>query len=104
MFTVNGILWRVYFVEPDNYNLRREDGSLALGCCDLATYSIFVNKMLKIHKLREVVIHEILHAVIYSYNIILTTIEEERVANIISLCGDEIITITDFILNTKGVS
>ena len=38
---INGIDWRVYFVEKDNEKLQRSDGSYTLGSCDNNTNIIY---------------------------------------------------------------
>lgn len=105
MFKINGIHWKIYYTNPDDINLMKPDGTYALGCCDNATQIIYVNKMLDKQKLWDVICHEIVHAVMFSYNIFLTEDEEERLANIITLYAEEILAITNILFNRKkGVS
>ena len=57
--------------------------------------TIFINKNLKEKYFKEVLCHEISHAVLFSYKIGLTYEQEEDVVSIIANYGKEIINITE---------
>lgn len=101
MIKINGIRWRLVKVSPSNPALQTPKGNLALGCCDSTNHTIYIRKDLHDKKLKEVLLHEMTHAVIYSYDIQLTTTEEENIASIISSSGLEIIKLTQQALEQK---
>lgn len=71
----------------------------AFGVCDKRTQTIYIDKTLQPAKVKQVLCHEIVHAVVFSYGIILSYNEEESLAEFISAYGDEIIKTTDIIYN-----
>ena len=71
----------------------------AFGACDKRTQTIYIDKTLQPAKVKQVLCHEIVHAVVFSYGIILSYNEEESLAEFISAYGDEIIKTTDIIYN-----
>lgn len=95
MFTINGETWVIHFVSPNHPKLQRNDGSFAIGSCDDNTKTIYVNDMLNEYMMRKVLCHEITHAAMFSYNILLTSDQEELLADLIATYGDEIIEITN---------
>ena len=99
MFNINGETWRIALVSPDHYQLRRSDGSLALGVCNDDTKTIYLNNMLDPYKMKKVLTHEITHAAMFSYNVDLCPRQEELVAILVDTYGHEIINITDQIYN-----
>lgn len=99
MIKINGIRWRLVKVSPSNPALRMPNDSLALGCCDTDSHTIYIDKKLQDRELKEVLTHEITHAIIYSYGIELTTKEEETIVSIISSHGTEIAKLVQKALN-----
>ena len=90
-FIVNNVLWRVKLVPPQHYMLKRANGTITLGSCDNNIKTIYVNNMLNDFMMKKVLCHEITHAVISSYNIILTDDQEELLADLIATYGIEIV-------------
>lgn len=105
MFTINGEVWRVKIVRPDYPLLQQPNGKFAWGVCDDDYKIICINNELRGWRFKEVLCHELVHAAMFSYNIILDYETEELLANIISKYGHEIINITDtlFIKIRKGI-
>lgn len=95
MFKINGISWDVYFVDPEHPMLLRQDKTFSIGVCDSATRIIYINDTLTSKIFKKVLCHEIVHAAMFSYNVILDIDEEEVIANIIAKYGEEIIKITN---------
>lgn len=95
MFTINGEEWAIHLVSPNHPKLYREDGTLTIGACDDDIKTIYVNDMLNEQLMRKVICHEITHAAMFSYNILLTLDQEELLADLIATYGDEIISITN---------
>lgn len=96
-FFINGECWKVFCVPPNSYRLLNNDGSYSLGCCNDFTKSIYINKDLKQNKSRmyKVLCHEIVHSIIFSYDILLNAYQEEVLANIVATYGKYIINIAN---------
>lgn len=95
MFTINGVSWRILLVPPRHYMLKRNDGVYTLGSCDNNSRTVYINNRLDNYMMRKVLCHEITHAAMFSYNIILTLDQEELLADLIATYGAEIIAVTD---------
>lgn len=96
---VNGVEWSVRLVAPLHPMLLTPWQTHALGVCDKVTQTIYIDKTLQPAQFKQVLCHEIVHAVMFSYGILLSYDEEEMVAEIITEFGDEIIRLTNFIYN-----
>ncbi len=94
MITINGIRWRVRLVSPSHPFLITHKGTLALGCCDKLTKTIYINNAMSARMIKKILCHEIVHAMMFSYNVDLSYQEEEMVADLIATYGDEIISLT----------
>lgn len=97
MIIINGVRWRVRLVPPSHPFLTTHWNTLALGCCDNLTQTIYISNILSRGMVKKVLCHEIVHAAMFSYNVLLTYQEEELVADLISTYGDEIIAATNLI-------
>ncbi len=93
MFEINGKIWHIKFVSPSNKYLLKEDNTYTIGVCDNISKTIYLSSDLRAEKLSKVLIHELVHAIIFSYNIQLEYEKEELIANIISVYGEKIIKI-----------
>lgn len=94
MIVINGVEWQIKFVSPFNSHLYISSKFKALGCCDSYDKIIYISKFLNPIQLKIVLRHELTHAIIYSYDISMTKREEEKVAQVISYYGEEIIDLT----------
>lgn len=99
MFRINGVNWGIYLVSPNHPILLDNHDSFALGVCDKKTQKIYINENLSDYMLKKVLCHEIVHAAMLSYNVILTDEEEELVAWLIASYGAEIIETTNSIFS-----
>ncbi len=95
MIVINGIRWNLLLVSSSNPALQMPHGKQALGCCDNFTHIIYINRELPKRKIKEVLRHEITHAVIYSHNVSLTPREEETVVEVITKYGRKINRLTN---------
>ncbi len=98
MFEINNIFWNVIYVNPNDDNLKRSDGSITLGVTDLDSKTIYINNRLDGALLQKVLLHEICHAFMFSYNIEIPIDQEEFLANWISVYGRSVIEILDMLL------
>lgn len=103
MVNISGIDWKIYLVSSNHPKIQRDDGTFALGCCDTDTKKIYVYNKLNDKYFKKVLYHELVHAYIYSYKIILNENYEEILADLIATYGEEIVSMTNFIINkNKG--
>ena len=63
--------------------------------CDNLTKTIYLSQTLSNKLLKKVLCHELVHAAMFSYDILLTIDQEELIADIIATYGEEIINITN---------
>lgn len=95
MFYINNRRWQIFLVSNWHPALQRPDGSYSIGACDDETGSIYINEMLNEQLMWKVLCHEITHAAMFSYNILLTIEQEELLADLVATYGYEIIDITN---------
>lgn len=91
MINFNGEVWRVLLVSPNHPMLQREDGSWTIGACDDNVKTIYISDDLDLFMQRKVLSHELTHAAMFSYNVILTLEQEELLADLIATYGREIV-------------
>ena len=66
-FYMNGLRWRVRFTYPTDPVLVDRTGTLTIGVTDSATMTIYLSNKLRGEFLTRVVLHELSHAMMYSY-------------------------------------
>ena len=69
-FYLNGIPWRVYYVQSDCPYLVDRTGSRRLATTDIRTNTIYIYERLSGSLLRRVTIHEIGHAAMSSFGLL----------------------------------
>lgn len=94
-YQMNGINWTVSLVRADSPMLMRSDGSFTCGMCDRETQEICISELLQGAFLRKVLIHEVCHSAMFSYEIDMSVEQEELFCDLISTYGDEIISVAD---------
>lgn len=96
MFKVNGEYWEIRIV-PWGHPLL--SGTFAV--CDDSSKTIYIAEDVfnNTSLLRKVLYHEITHAVMFSYNTVLTVKEEELLADLVATYGQEIILIANELYN-----
>ena len=67
-FYMNGLRWRVRFTYPKDPVLVDRTGTLTIGVTDSATMTIYLSNELRGEFLTRVVLHELSHAMMYSYH------------------------------------
>ncbi len=95
MFNINGIDWQIKLVSVNHPKIKRNDGSIALGSCDVVDYTIYLSEKIPSYKLKKVLCHEITHAAMFSYNVDINIDQEELIADLIATYGSEIIDVTN---------
>ena len=94
---INNVAWRVRMVSPSHPLLLTPWRTHAHGVCDKITQTIYIDKTLQPAQVKQVLCHEIVHAFMFSYDVVLSYDEEEMVAEIISEYGEQIMRLTNFI-------
>lgn len=112
-FYMNGLLWRVRFVRPSDPILIDRTNSMTCGVTDPATMTIYLADNLRGSFLQKVLLHELSHAVMVSYQIVDEIhrmcrkrywIEmEEFCANLIANYGMEIFGIAYSVLGDEAI-
>lgn len=95
IFTINNRIWHVVFVNANSDLLRRSNGTITVGVADGETSCIYLSNLLRGPFLRKVYIHEVCHAAVFSYGIMLSVEQEEFLCDFIATYGDEIFSIVD---------
>lgn len=67
-FYMNGLRWQVRFTYPTDPVLVDRTGTLTIGVTDSATMTIYLSNKLRGEFLTRVVLHELSHAMMYSYH------------------------------------
>ena len=67
-FYMNGLRWRVRFTYPTDPVLVDRTGTLTIGVTDSATMTIYLSNKLRGEFITRVVLHELSHAMMYSYH------------------------------------
>ena len=99
MFAINGEWWQIVLVMPYDVALLMPNGNYALGACDDFVKTIYISNELHGEMFEKVLCHELVHAAMFAYNVVLEHNEEELLAEIISTFGEEIIDITDIMFD-----
>lgn len=98
MFTINGIDWDLRLVRPNSRLLQRSDGTLTLGVTDGNTNTVYINNNLSDYRFTHVLCHEIVHCIMFSYDIDIDIQTEEFMADFIATYGFEIIDLVEKII------
>lgn len=99
MFTINGERWFIALVAPDDMALMVRSNEFALGACYDNIKTIYISNQLHGDLFEKVLCHELVHAAMFAYDVILDLEEEELIAEIIATFGEEIIDITDILFD-----
>lgn len=101
MLKLNNELWNIKIVKPYDKNLMRSDGSYTLGVTDDNVKTIFISDGLDCDILKKVLIHECIHALMFSMDIYIDIYQEECLCNAIAEYGQYILNVCYDFLNSK---
>lgn len=100
MFAINNESWNIKIVKSDNEVLMRSDGSYTIGVTDDNLKTIFISDGLDCNLLKKVLIHECVHALMFSMNIYMDIWQEECLCNAIADYGQYLLDVCyDFLEN-----
>lgn len=99
MIYINGTEWGVEIVSPFHPSLLTPEGTIALGCCDDWLKTIFVNGNQSKAHIKRTLAHEIVHAIMYSYNIDIDDYTEE----ILATYGEDLVFLSNMIYKKLGL-
>ena len=95
MIWINGLWWNVTLVPWNNYNLINFNGKYTIGMTDTEYKTIYINNQLSEALFRKTLIHELAHAWLYSYGIVLDISTEEFVCDFVAANSDDILSKAD---------
>lgn len=96
---INGYDWEIVWTHCCE-DLSRSDGSLTLGVTDTGLKTIFIHDKLNENMNQKVLIHELVHAWIFSYGIYIPLEQEEFICSFIDTYGIDIMNMADEVLCT----
>lgn len=112
-FVMNGDLWHVRFTSPQNPVLVDRTNTLTVAVTDPDTMTIYLSDNLYGDFLQKVLIHELSHAVMYSYDLVSEIHRmckkkywipmEEFCANLIANYGSEVFGIAYSVLGNQAI-
>lgn len=112
-FYMNGYLWNVRFVNPDDNILVDRTLRKTIGVTDPETMTIYLSENLRGELLNRVLIHELSHCVMFSYNLVSEIHKmckkkywfemEEFCANLLADYGRQVFSIAYSILGSKAI-
>lgn len=70
-FTMNGYLWQIVFVDPSDPMLVDRTGVLTVATTDPITLTIYISNELSGEFLTHVLIHELGHCAIFSFDLLI---------------------------------
>lgn len=94
-FTVSNQKWNLVFVNPNNNNLKRSDGSITIGMTDNNEKTVYVNNRLNEYLTDKVICHELTHVFAFEFDYFMDIQTEEIVADFMSLYGRRIVYLLD---------
>lgn len=95
---INGLKWKVYFVKSGSPKLADEDGKRSiLGITYFRECEIYIDKELHKRLRKQTVIHELVHALLFSYGIDIEGATEENVCDLIGAHLDELVRLKEAI-------
>ena len=95
IFTINGHLWQLLFVNPNNHQLYRENGTVTLGVTDSSTRTVYINNRLSDFMTQKVISHELVHVACFEYGYTVNRDCEELIADFLATYGRDIFEIAD---------
>lgn len=69
-FTMNGYLWRVHFVYPDDPMLVDRTGHFTVATTDPSSLTVYISNQLHGSFLHRVLVHELGHCTIFSFGLL----------------------------------
>ena len=97
-FYMNNYRWEVVTVSSTSKWLRRSDGVLTLGVTDCNEMIVFISQHLRGSLFRKVLLHELTHAWMFSYDYKLPIEQEEFVCDFLASNAEDIIAKADEII------
>ena len=95
---INGLKWKVHFVKSSSPKLANDNNSESfLGVAYCKKCEIYIDKSLSKPLRKQTVIHELVHALLFSYGIDIEGATEENVCDFIGAHLDELVRLKEAI-------
>lgn len=91
LININGVAWGVFFVDKTHEELIDDDGeqnAYGITCC--RECEIYIDEGLPTDHMRQIVTHELVHAIALSYRESIELESEEKVCDFIAAHFDEL--------------
>ena len=95
---INGLKWKIFFVASESPKLTDEDNKKnILGITYFRECEIYIDKSLSKPLRKQTVIHELVHALLFSYGINAEGATEEEICDLIGAHLDELVKLKEAI-------
>ena len=95
---INGLKWKIFFVASESPKLTDEDNKRnILGITYFRECEIYIDKSLSKPLRKQTVIHELVHALLFSYGINAEGATEEEICDLIGAHLDELVKLKEAI-------
>lgn len=84
---INGLEWKIFWVDQSHPKL---DGENAYGITHFRECEIYIDSELAAPLLKQIIIHELVHAIAFSYGVELVDATEERFCDFTAAHFDEL--------------
>lgn len=98
---INNLTWHIDFIDDDKIQMNGENGSIFFGKTEYIPQTILIRRELSKEATRTTIIHELTHCYLYSYGMSKVDFNEEFVCDFVGIYADEIIKVTDRVLDVK---
>lgn len=96
---INGFAWKVFFVEKTHQELIDEKGEQnAYGITTFRECEIYIDYELPDGLMKKTIVHELMHAIAFSYGVNLNSYSEEDFCDFIGAHFDELKTLRKAVL------
>lgn len=98
---INGIEWNVFFVDKTHRTLINDEGEQnAYGVTHFRTCEIYLDSGLNYNLFKQIVMHELVHALAFSYGESIEIESEEKICDFIAAHFDELKTLRKSVLKS----
>lgn len=97
-FVMNNLEWELYFVEHDHPRLENTDQEIHLGITYKSEQTIYIDRTVSSQQIYKTVVHELIHAFLFSYGFDNCEWDEESMCNFIGQNAENIIKLANEVI------